>query len=86
MPGGSCQKCNCSTNWVESDTGNCDPHSGQCKKCLYFTEVRSYTGQNKNNKQGTFILFAWIALIFNWWEEWETDMEKGELERGDGGT
>ncbi len=36
--GGSCIKCNCSGNWVESDTGNCDPSTGVCLKCIYNSE------------------------------------------------
>ena len=40
MPGGSCERCDCNQNWIESEDGNCDPHSGQCMKCVYYTEVR----------------------------------------------
>ena len=36
--GGKCQPCNCSNNWAEEDTGNCDPSSGKCLKCLFNTE------------------------------------------------
>ena len=38
IPGGSCNNCNCSDNWNFQDTGNCDPHSGVCLKCLFNTE------------------------------------------------
>jgi len=38
IPGGSCVPCNCSDNWNYNDTGNCDPNSGQCLKCLFNTE------------------------------------------------
>jgi len=38
MPGGECRMCNCSGNWQESESGNCDPHTGRCEKCLYSTE------------------------------------------------
>jgi len=42
IPGGECRSCDCSGNWQESQPGNCDPHSGECKKCLYFTEVTAF--------------------------------------------
>ena len=29
--------CDCSNNWNYEDTGNCDPHTGQCLKCLFNT-------------------------------------------------
>ncbi len=38
IPGGKCIKCNCSNNWIESETGNCDPSSGVCLKCQFNTE------------------------------------------------
>ena len=40
MPTGNCQRCDCSQNWIESEEGNCDPHTGECLKCVYDTEVR----------------------------------------------
>ena len=36
--GGSCVKCNCSNNWDEEDTGNCDASTGKCLKCIRNTE------------------------------------------------
>ena len=45
MPTGDCQRCDCSQNWIESDEGNCDPHTGECLKCVYDTEVK-----NENQK------------------------------------
>ncbi len=38
IPGGSCVNCNCSNNWNPKVTGNCDPSSGECLKCIYNTE------------------------------------------------
>ena len=38
LPTGSCKPCDCSSNWNSLDTGNCDPHTGQCLKCLFDTE------------------------------------------------
>ena len=30
--------CNCNDNWVSDDTGNCDPDTGKCLKCIFNTE------------------------------------------------
>ena len=38
LPGGVCKPCDCSNNWDSSAEGNCDPHSGECLKCLFYTE------------------------------------------------
>ena len=37
-PVGSCKLCNCSDNWNFQDSGNCDPSSGKCLKCLFNTD------------------------------------------------
>ncbi|CAH0562710.1 unnamed protein product [Brassicogethes aeneus] len=37
VPGGSCEKCDCNKKIDLFVPGNCDPHSGVCKKCLDFT-------------------------------------------------
>lgn len=37
VPGGSCKSCDCSENIDLLKPGNCDPHTGQCKQCLYET-------------------------------------------------
>nr|XP_022901153.1 laminin subunit beta-1 isoform X1 [Onthophagus taurus]XP_022901154.1 laminin subunit beta-1 isoform X1 [Onthophagus taurus] len=37
VPGGNCQLCDCNDNIDIMRPGNCDPHSGQCKQCLYET-------------------------------------------------
>ncbi|RZB39837.1 laminin subunit beta-1 [Asbolus verrucosus] len=36
-PGGSCQACDCNEKIDLLKPGNCDPHTGQCKQCLYET-------------------------------------------------
>ena len=33
-----CKACDCSNNWDSTAEGNCDPHTGECLKCLFFTE------------------------------------------------
>ena len=38
LPGGVCKPCDCSNNWDSSAEGNCDPHTGECLKCLFYTE------------------------------------------------
>lgn len=40
IPGGKCQQCDCSHNTDTSDEveGNCDAQTGECLKCLFFTE------------------------------------------------
>ncbi|XP_044764891.1 laminin subunit beta-1 isoform X1 [Coccinella septempunctata] len=37
VPGGKCQKCDCSDKIDELKQGNCDPHTGKCLQCLYDT-------------------------------------------------
>ena len=38
LPGGECKPCDCSNNWDSHAEGNCDRLTGQCLKCLFFTE------------------------------------------------
>ena len=38
LPGGECKPCDCSNNWDSQAEGNCDRLTGQCLKCLFFTE------------------------------------------------
>ena len=38
LPGGVCKPCDCSNNWDSQAEGNCDQLTGQCLKCLFFTE------------------------------------------------
>lgn len=35
---GQCQPCKCNGNIVAEDPDSCDPHTGQCLKCLYNTD------------------------------------------------
>ncbi|XP_031421824.1 laminin subunit beta-1 [Clupea harengus] len=37
-PGGECRLCQCSGNTDPQDPDACDPHTGQCLKCLYNTD------------------------------------------------
>lgn len=37
VPGGSCRHCDCSGKVDLLIPGNCDPHTGNCLKCLYDT-------------------------------------------------
>lgn len=37
QPGGSCQPCDCNDKIDIFKPGNCDPHTGKCKQCLYDT-------------------------------------------------
>lgn len=38
IPGGTCQKCDCSNNIDPYQTGNCDAKTGKCMHCLYNTD------------------------------------------------
>ncbi|KRT86087.1 hypothetical protein AMK59_1581 [Oryctes borbonicus] len=37
VPGGSCRPCECNDKIDLLRPGNCDPHTGKCKQCLYET-------------------------------------------------
>lgn len=37
VPGGQCQQCDCNGKVDWNRPGNCDPHTGVCKQCLYDT-------------------------------------------------
>uniref|UniRef100_A0A8C4HDQ3 Laminin, beta 2-like n=1 Tax=Dicentrarchus labrax TaxID=13489 RepID=A0A8C4HDQ3_DICLA len=38
QPGGQCLPCECSGNINAQDPESCDPRTGQCLKCLYYTD------------------------------------------------
>ncbi len=41
LPGGTCQPCHCNGNIDPQDPESCDPQTGQCLKCLYYTDGHS---------------------------------------------
>ncbi|GAB1863172.1 Laminin subunit beta-1 [Camponotus japonicus] len=38
IPGGNCELCNCNNNTDLRRAGNCDPHTGHCLQCLFYTD------------------------------------------------
>ena len=57
LPGGVCSPCDCSNNWDSLAEGNCDPLSGECLKCLFYTEgfhcercIEGYYGDAVNSQ------------------------------------